>query len=194
MVTRPPDPPVPSASLPLESSVSGGPPRLSVLPAPSAPRRGPPWRPPSLRGRISLFTLSANQLPFLGARGHKTGSGQGGRRDKKGCWGMAKAWGGQGRGGGWGLPGSRGRRGPSLGPGQGPRLQHSVLVHDLLHQLLFLTAQGVQLVPGKMAGGGVGGAERRCEQSSGFSRCTLLHLCTATPLLVLHTQTRCHVG
>lgn len=73
LVTRPPDPPVPSASLPSESSVSGGPPRLSVLPAPSAPRRGPPWGPPSRRGRISLFTLSANQLPFLGARGHKKG-------------------------------------------------------------------------------------------------------------------------
>ena len=68
---RPPDPPVPSASLPSGSSVSEGPPRLSVLPAPSAPRRGPPWGPPSRRGRISLFTLSASQLPFLGARGHK---------------------------------------------------------------------------------------------------------------------------
>lgn len=73
LVTWPPDPPVPSASLPSGSSVSGGPPRLSVLPAPSAPRRGPPWGPPSRRGRISLFTLSASQLPFLGARGHKRG-------------------------------------------------------------------------------------------------------------------------
>lgn len=73
LVTRPPDPPVPSASLPSESSVSGGAPRLSVLPAPSAPRRGPPWSTPSRRGRISLFTLSASQLPFLGARGHKKG-------------------------------------------------------------------------------------------------------------------------
>ena len=51
----PPDPPVPSASLPSGSSVSEGPPRLSVLPAPSAPRRGPPWGPPSRRGRISLL-------------------------------------------------------------------------------------------------------------------------------------------
>lgn len=73
LATRPSDPPVPSASLPSESSVSRGPPKLSVLPAPSAPRRGPPWRAPSRRGRMSLFTLSASQLPFLGARGHKKG-------------------------------------------------------------------------------------------------------------------------
>lgn len=73
LITRPLDPPVPSASLPSGSSVSRGPPKLSVLPAPSAPRRGPPWRAPSRRGRISLFTLSASQLPFLGARGHKKG-------------------------------------------------------------------------------------------------------------------------
>jgi hypothetical protein len=71
--TWPADPPVPSASLPWGSSVSRGAPRLSVLPAPSAPRRGPPRGAPSRRGRISLFTLSASQLPFLGARGHKKG-------------------------------------------------------------------------------------------------------------------------
>lgn len=56
---------VPSTSLPSGSSVSRGPPRLSVLPAPSAPRRGHPCGAPSRRGRISLFTLSASQLPFL---------------------------------------------------------------------------------------------------------------------------------
>lgn len=90
LVTWPPDPPVPSASLPSESSISGGPPRLSVLPAPSAHGRGPPGRTPSRRGRISLFTLSASQLPFLGARGHKRGSGQGGRRDRRTMSGMQR--------------------------------------------------------------------------------------------------------
>lgn len=29
--------------------------------------------------------------------------------------------------------------GASLGAGQGPRFQHTVLVHDFLHQLLLLT-------------------------------------------------------
>ena len=87
----PPDPPVPSASLPSGSSVSGGPPRLSVLPAPSAPRRGPPWGPPSRRGRISLFTLSASQLPFLGARGHKRGVRPRKKEDTKAMSGVAKA-------------------------------------------------------------------------------------------------------
>lgn len=83
LVTWPPDPPVPSASLPSGSSVSRGPPRLSVLPAPSAPRRSPPWGPPSRRGRISLFTLSASQLPFLGQEGTRWGWGRAGRKERE---------------------------------------------------------------------------------------------------------------
>lgn len=63
---------------------------------------------------------------------------------------LIRAWRGQGRGRDWEDPGSGGWRGPSLGPGQGPRLQHSVLVHDFLHQLLLLTAQRIELVPASM--------------------------------------------
>lgn len=169
----PPDPPVPSTSLPSGSSVSRGPPRLSVLPAPSAPRRGHPCGAPSRRGRISLFTLSASQLPFLGARGHKM-SREGEEREEARVgerqsprstltrghlplnWSRAEVGGGWGKEAGWGRErwpeaGASPREGRgrlSLGPGQGPGLQHTVLVHDLLHQFLLLPAQGVELVPG----------------------------------------------
>ena len=83
---------------------------------------------------------------------------------------------GQGQGLGGSPAPVGGGRGPSLDPGQGPRLQHPVLVHDLLHQLLFLTAQGVELVPGRMRRGGGGRGEARQEEGS---RSRGLH--TATP-------------
>lgn len=51
-----------------------------------------------------------------------------------------------------GGPQPRGRGVRSLDPGQGPRLQYTVLVHDLLYQFLFLPAQGIELVPEEMGG------------------------------------------
>lgn len=98
---RPPDPPVPSASLPSGSSVSEGPPRLSVLPAPSAPRRGPMGAPlpPGPHQPLHLVCQPA-ALPG-GKRAQEAGSGQGGRRTRGPCWGSQR-------------PGQ-----PSLGPGPG---------------------------------------------------------------------------
>lgn len=71
---------------------------------------------------------------------------------------------------------AQGVEGRSLGPGQGPRLQHTVLVHDLFHQLLLLTAQGIELVPGRM-GREEAGTRLGRQRGSGHSRCALVQPC-----------------
>lgn len=133
----------------------GGPPPAGAASAssPCLPASCPSWEQEGTRGGKAMAEGDKGARPGCEARQTLTGPDL--------SW--AKVRGRQGQAG----RGSPLVRGHSLGPGQGPRLQHTVLVHDLLHQLLLLSAQGVELVPGRGAGEQ---HEARQQQGSGSSR------------------------
>lgn len=138
--------------------------------SPVGPRAWPPMEAPLPPGPHQPLHLVCQPAALPGGKRAREGVRAQRKRARGSCWGC-EGKPSRGRGLGLGLswagvrgqagarlggPRPRGRRGHSLGPGQGSRLQHAVLVHDLLHQLLLLAAQGVELVPGG-TGRGVGG-------------------------------------